>query len=95
MLQILEFLPEPIRAAVLAAVVAMLRILYDGREPQWIRRLLESALCGAIALGVAHLVDALGMTQGWATFLGASVGLYGADQVRTWGRTVVEKRIGK
>lgn len=95
MLQILESLPEPIRAALLAAVVAMLRILYDGREPRWIRRLLESALCGAIALGVAHLVDALGMTQGWATFLGASVGLYGADQVRTLGRTVVEKRIGK
>lgn len=95
MLQILESLPEPIRAALLAAVVAMLRILYDGREPRWIRRLLESALCGAIALGVAHLVDALGMTQGWATFLGASVGLYGADQVRTWGCAVAERKISK
>ncbi len=95
MLQILESLPEPIRAAALAAVVAMLRIMYDGREPRWIRRLLESALCGAIALGVAHLVDALGMTQGWPTFLGASVGLYGADQVRTWGRAVAERKISK
>lgn len=94
-LQILESLPEPVRAALLSAIVAMLRILYDGREPRWIRRLLESSLCGTIALGVAHLVEALGLTQGWATFLGASIGLYGADQVRTWGRAVAEKRIGK
>lgn len=95
MLQILESLPEPIRAAALAAFVAMLRILYDGREPRWVRRFLEAMLCGTIALGVAHLVEALGMTQGWATFLGASIGLYGADQVRTWGRAVAEKRISK
>ena len=47
----------------------------------------------ARAAGVAHLVEALGMTQGWATFLGASIGLFGADQVREWGRRIAERRV--
>lgn len=93
LLSILELLPEPIRAALLAGVVAMLRILYDGKEPRWVRRFLEAALCGTIALGIAHLVEAMGMSGGWATFLGAGVGLFGADQVREWGRLIAEKRV--
>lgn len=86
-------LPEPIRAAALAACVALLRVVYDDKEPRWVRRILESALCGAIALGVAHLTEALGMPTGWATFLGGAVGLFGADQVRDWGRRIALKRL--
>jgi lambda family phage holin len=88
-----DLLPEPFRAALLSAVVAMLRILYDGREPRWVRRFLEAALCGTIALGIAHLVEAMGMASGWATFIGASVGLFGADQVREWGRRLADARV--
>lgn len=93
LLSIFELLPEPIRAALLAAVVAMLRILYDGKEPRWVRRVLEAVLCGTIALGIAHLIEAMGMASGWATFLGASVGLFGADQVREWGRRLADARV--
>lgn len=93
LLQLLESFPEPYRAAILATVVALLRILYDDSEPRWVRRFLEAMLCGAIALGVAHLVEALGMSQGWATFLGAAIGLFGADQVREWGRRIAEERV--
>lgn len=92
-ISLLDLLPEPFRAALLATVVAMLRILYDGKEPRWVRRILEAALCGTIALGVAHGVEAVGMSSGWATFLGASVGLFGADQVREWGRHIADKRV--
>lgn len=85
--------PEPFRAATLAALVALLRIVYDGKEPRWFRRLLEAVLCGCIALGVAYLCEALGLRQGWATFLGASIGLLGADQVREWGRRIADQKL--
>lgn len=89
----LNMIPEPIRAALLAAFISMLRILYDGKEPRWARRVLEATLCGAIALGVSHLVEAIGMASGWATFLGGAIGLFGADQVREWGRRLAESRV--
>lgn len=95
--QMFEYLaaliPEPFRAALLAALVSLLRILYDGKEPRWFRRLLEAALCGCIALGVAYLCEGLGLKAGWATFLGAAVGLLGADQVREIGRRLADQRI--
>ena len=91
--KLIDSIPESFRAALLAGVVAFLRIIYDGNESRWVRRILEAALCGAIALGVAHLVEALGMSSGWATFLGAAIGLFGADQVREWGRLIAERRV--
>ena len=91
--QFWQNLPEPYKAAVLATLVAVLRVFYDGREPRWFRRVLEAALCGAIALAIATLCGAIGLADGWGTFLGASVGLFGADQVREWGRRFASKRI--
>lgn len=86
-------LSDPVKAAVLAACVALLRILYDAKEPRWLRRILEAALCGAIALAIAHLTTAVGLPAGWATFLGGAVGLFGADQVREWGRRLAAARL--
>ena len=90
---IAALIPEPFRAAMLAGLVALLRIVYDGREPRWFRRVLEATLCGCIALGVAYLCEGLGLKQGWATFLGAGVGLLGADKVREIGRRIADQRI--
>lgn len=92
-MEYLNMIPEPVRASLLASLIAIMRILYDGKEPRWARRFLEATLCGAIALGIAHLIEALGMSSGWATFLGGAIGLFGADQVREWGRRLAESRI--
>lgn len=83
---------EPVKAAVLASIIALLRVMYDGKEPRMVRRMLESALCGTIALGVAYGVGALGWPSGVGTFLGAAIGLFGADQVRAWGRSLADQR---
>ena len=86
-------MPEPMKAAIIGTAIAFLRIMYDGREPRIIRRLLESALCGAIALCVAYLTEAVGLPTGWAVFLGGAVGLIGADQVREWARRIAERHV--
>ena len=93
LMTLIEMLPEPARAAVLAALIAFVRVVYDGKEHRWIRRSLESVLCGLIALGLSNLISALGMPDGWSTFIGASVGLFGADKVREWGQRFAEKKV--
>lgn len=92
-LRALGMLPEPIRAAIIAFFMAMLRILYDNKEPRWVRRVLESSLCGTIALAATHAVMILGMSKDWGVFLGGFIGLMGADKVREWGRRVADKRL--
>ena len=92
-MKLIELLPEPFRASALAAMVAFVRVMYDGKEPRLMRRVLESVLCGLIALSIAYMVEALGMSGNWATFIGGAVGLFGADQVRSWGRKFAEKKM--
>lgn len=87
-------LPEPIKAAVIATVVAGLRVMYDDKEPRQMRRILEAVLCGVIAFGVASGVEAMGWSSGMATFLGGFVGLIGADKVRELGKVFAERRAG-
>ena len=92
-MKLIELLPEPFRASALAAMVAFVRVMYDGKEPRLMRRVLESVLCGLIALSIAYMIEALGMSGNWATFIGGAVGLFGADQVRAWGRKLAEKKM--
>ena len=86
-----DALPASIRAAIVGFAVAFLRVMYDGREPSLVRRLLESLLCGAISLCVASLAQASGVSGDYSTFVGGAVGLLGADQVRTWARKRVKE----
>lgn len=88
-------LPEPVRATVISVGVAMLRILYDGKEPRIVRRFLESLLCGAITFGASSALQAMGAESGWGVFVGGAVGLLGADKVRELGRRYASRRAGE
>ncbi len=92
---LLGSLPGPARAAIVGALIALIRVMYDAREPRLMRRLLESALCGAIALCVASAAEDFGLSPGYSTFFGGAIGLLGADQVRVWARYLVQRRIDK
>jgi len=92
-MKLIELLPEPFRAFLLAALVAFVRVMYDGKETKRARQIMESILCGLIALTIAFMFEALGMSSKWATFIGGCVGLFGADQVRAWGRKFAEKKM--
>lgn len=85
-------LPEPIRATLMSMAIATLRILYDGREPRAVRRVLESLLCGAITFGASSGIQAIGADPGWGVFMGGAIGLLGADKVREMGRKYASRR---
>lgn len=93
LLAIWDALPEPIRAAAVAWVVALLRVFYDGREPRIVRRVLEATLCGAVTYGVSFGAEAIGLAQGASIFIGGMLGLFGADWVRTQAQKLADRRI--
>lgn len=88
-------LPEPFKAAILATFIAVLRVMYDGREPRFIRRAMEACLCGAIAFGLATGLEAMKVPSGMATFIGGAIGLLGADKVREFAQRYVSTRVDK
>lgn len=90
-----DSLPEPVKAAVFGTLIAWVRVLYDDKEPRRVRRLLEGFLCGAIALAVASGVEAAGLSSNAGTFIGGTVGLFGADKVREWANAVAQRKVDK
>lgn len=90
-----EGLPSSLRAAIMSFVVATLRVMYDGKEPSFFRRLLEAALCGAIAMAVTSGATAIGIGGDLSTFVGGAVGLLGADKVRSVARRRFEREAMK
>lgn len=93
--QFWEAIPVPIRAALLAAIVALLRVYYDDNEPRTLRRLIEAVLCGAISFGLAEGLVAASVPPGMATFAGGFVGLLGADKAREVARKYMRDKLAK
>jgi lambda family phage holin len=89
---LLSALPDTVHAALVGSTVAFLRVMYDDREPSIVRRMFECALCGAISMCIASLAEAAGLSGNYSAFIGGSVGLLGADQVRTWARKLAQRR---
>ena len=84
-----------ISAFIVSFVITLLRAGLDNKEPRWWRVVLEAALCGSISVCVSSGVEAFGGQPSLSVFLGGMVGLFGADQVRSWGRRITEAKIRK
>ena len=87
--------PEHVRAGVFGFLVALLRINYDDSEPRRLRRLLEALLCGTIAYAISTGMVHFGIPSSLSVFMGAAIGMLGADKVREIGRKLAEGKINE
>lgn len=94
--QLLEMLLTPeVRAAIMAIIIAVLRIAYDGREARWQRIGLEAMLCGAIAYGLSSGLNYFELSSGVSVFAGSTIGFLGVDFVRAKARQIINKKSGE
>lgn len=71
-----------INSFVMAFFIALFRICYVGKERKKLRVLVESTLCGLIAVASESVFDYLQMPIKLSVALGAIVALFGIDKVR-------------
>ena len=71
-----------INSFVMAFFIALFRIWYVGKERKKLRVLVESTLCGLIAVASESVFDYLQMPIKLSVALGAIVALFGIDKVR-------------
>lgn len=71
-----------IQGAIMAIVIAILRVLYDNQEPKPIRILLEALLCGALSLCATSIVEFLGLPLSASIAVGGSIGFIGVNSLR-------------
>ena len=71
-----------LQGALLASVIALLRILYDDRETRRMRIALESALCGCLTLCSGAVIRWAGLPEELAIAVGGAVGFLGVTALR-------------
>lgn len=73
-------------------VIAFLRICYVGKERKCWRVLVESTLCGTLAVASETIFEYLSMPSKLAVALGAIIAMFGIDQVRDFAKNYVDKK---
>lgn len=86
--------PE-IMAPFLSFVLSFLRTIYQDQEPRWMRRLLESVICGMITLSSSFAIDAMGLSSEWKFAIGGAIGFMGTDYIRTIAQSFINRKINK
>ena len=92
LLALLQLIPESLQGALMAFIVSMLRLMYDNKEPNWLRRLIEGFICAFLAYSVFALTKAFGMPTDLAFVGSVLIGFLGADFVREKARAWFTKK---
>ena len=77
----------------LAIFIAVIRVIYDREETSAIRVLLESVLCGALALIAGTAINALGLSQDWTLFAGGMIGFMGSQSIRVYANLLIKSKV--
>lgn len=94
-LELLQLTPESLQGAIMAFIVSMLRLMYDNKEPNWLRRLIEGFICAFLAYSVFALTNALGISSDLAFVGSVLIGFLGADFVREKARIWFSNKANK
>ncbi|WP_370242902.1 phage holin, lambda family [Marisediminitalea sp.] len=86
-------IPPMFLGAILAVFVAFIRVIYDREETSFVRILLESVLCGTLALIAGTGIEALGLNQDWSLFVGGMIGFVGSQSIRTYAHLFLKQKI--
>lgn len=70
------------QGALMASIIAFLRILYDGKETRWTRIGLESLICGALSLAASSALGFFGAPESLSIAVGGAIGFLGVTTIR-------------
>lgn len=70
------------KGAAMASAIAVLRVLYDGKETRWTRIILESLICGGLSMSATSVVRWFGLPDDMAIAAGGAIGFIGVTALR-------------
>lgn len=81
-----------IQGALMATIIATLRILYDETKPRPFRVILEALICGALSLCVTSIIDIFQLPNSAAITIGGTIGFIGVNTLRDFIIKCINKR---
>lgn len=70
------------QGAIMAGFIAVLRVLYDGKETRPLRIGLEALICGGLSLAGSNALSFLGAPEALGITIGGAIGFLGVTTIR-------------
>jgi lambda family phage holin len=70
------------QGAIMAATVSLLRVLYEGKEANKWRVLLEALICGALSLSASSVIEWMVWPSSLSVAAGGTIGFIGVTAIR-------------
>lgn len=82
LLDALQDIPPQWQGFLMAFVISILRVIYDGKESRPMRIFLEALICGGLSLCASTVISWLGLPQSLSVAAGGAIGFMGVMKVR-------------
>lgn len=79
-------------AVLLTFALSYVRILYDAKEPNPIRQLIEASLGALLVLVIGLTAEKFGLSSGWSYGAAGFIGTLGVNQVRAMARKWAQRK---
>ena len=84
LIEFINAIPVAMQGAIMAVVMAFLRVYYDASETSKTRAALEASICGALTLASASALDWIGAPEQVAVAVGGFIGFIGVAKLRAF-----------
>ena len=72
------------KGAIMAFLIAYLRVMYDGKETHQVRVILEALICGSLSLCATSVIGWLQLPSDLAIAAGGAIGFMGVNTLRDY-----------
>lgn len=83
------------QAAILATIIAELRVLYDNYDTTLFRVLIEGLLCGSLALCTGSFIERYELPESAVITIGGLIGLIGFTTLRDKLLKIINRKVNK
>ncbi|MBS4088718.1 phage holin, lambda family [Pseudomonas rustica] len=70
------------QGAIMAVTITLLRVLYEAKEPNKWRIILEALICGALSLSASSIIEWMTWPSGLSVGAGGAIGFIGVTAIR-------------
>jgi lambda family phage holin len=70
------------QGAIMSATISMLRVLYEGKEANKRRVLLEALMCGGLSLSASSVIEWMAWPSSLSVGAGGAIGFIGVTAIR-------------
>lgn len=91
--QAMDSAPPGVGGFIMAVMISIIRVIYDREETSFMRIIMESLICGFLAVAAGSAMAAMGYGDTWYLFTGGFIGFLGSQSIRALAYKIIDRKV--